>query len=204
MFVVDDDASVRKALARLLGSAGYLTETFASAEELLARSDFDTAGCILVDVQMPGLNGLELQHALSAVDRQLPIVFITGHGDIPMSVRAMKAGAVDFITKPFEDDELLKAVALALEKSRAEQNERIEIAAIRRRLSTLTPREREVFCHVLGGQLNKQAAADLGVVEKTIKVHRARIMKKMGAGSLAELVRMAARIGYSRAESSAP
>jgi len=200
---VDDDASVRKALARLLGSAGYRTETFASAEELLVRSDLESVSCILADVQMPGLNGLELQHALRAVDRQLPIVFITGHGDIPMSVRAMKAGAVDFITKPFEDVELLKAVALALGKSRAEQNERIETAAIRRRLSTLTPREREVLWHVLGGQLNKQAAVDLGVVEKTIKVHRARIMKKMGARSLAELVRMAVRIDYLRAESSA-
>jgi FixJ family two-component response regulator len=204
VFVVDDDAAVRKALARLLASAGYRTETFASAEELLARSDFETVGCILVDVQMPGLNGLELQHALRAVDRQSPIVFITGHGDIPMSVRAMKAGAVDFITKPFEDNELLKAVTLAVNKSQAEQNERIEIAGIRRRLSTLTPREHEVLGHVLGGQLNKQAAADLGVAEKTIKVHRARIMKKMGAGSLAELVKMAARIGYLRAESSAP
>jgi FixJ family two-component response regulator len=145
VFVVDDDAFVRKALARLLGSAGYRTETFASAEELLARSDFETVGCILVDVQMPGLNGLELQHALRTVDRQLPIVFITGHGDIPMSVRAMKAGAVDFITKPFEDDELLKAVALALDKSRAEQNERIEIAGIRRRLSTLTHANAKCF-----------------------------------------------------------
>jgi len=204
VFVVDDDVSVRKALARLLASAGYRTETFASAEELLARGDFETVGCILVDVQMPGLNGLELQHALRTVDRQLPIVFITGYGDIPMSVRAMKAGAADFITKPFEDDELLKAVALALNKSRAQENERSEIAGIRKRLSTLTPREREVLSHVLGGQLNKQAAVDLGVVEKTIKVHRARIMKKMGAGSLAELVKMAARIDYLRAESSAP
>jgi FixJ family two-component response regulator len=195
VFVVDDDAAVRKALARLLASAGYRTEAFASAEELLARTAFDAVGCIVLDVQMPGLNGLELQQALATRDRHLPIVFITGHGDIPMSVRAMKAGAVDFLPKPFDDDELLKAVALALNKSQAEQNEQIEIAEIRRRLSTLTPREREVFCHVVAGQLNKQAAGDLGVVEKTIKIHRARVMEKMGAGSLAELVMMAARIG---------
>jgi FixJ family two-component response regulator len=191
---VDDDAAVRKALARLLASAGYRAEAFASAEELLARTAFDV-GCIVLDVQMPGLNGLELQQALATRDRHLPIVFITGHGDIPMSVRAMKAGAVDFLPKPFDDDELLKAVALALNKSQAEQIEQIEIAEIRRRLSTLTPREREVFCHVVAGQLNKQAAGDLGVVEKTIKIHRARVMEKMGAGSLAELVMMAARIG---------
>ena len=195
MFVVDDDASVRRALARLLHSAGYQTETFASAEGFLAQSRFDAPGCIILDVRMPGLNGLELQQALAAADRQLPIVFITGHGDVPMSVRAMKAGAEDFLPKPFDDEELLKAVARALNKSQREQNERTEVAEIRRRLSSLTPREREVLCHVVAGQLNKQIAADLSIAEKTIKVHRGRVMEKMGASSLAGLVAMTGRIG---------
>jgi len=195
VFVVDDDASLRGALARLLHSAGYQTETFASAEGFLAQSRFDAPGCILLDVRMPGLNGLELQQALAAADRQLPIVFITGHGDVPTSVRAMKAGAEDFLPKPFDDEELLKAVAQALNKSQREQNERTEVAEIRKRLSSLTPREREVLCHVVAGQLNKQIAADLSIAEKTIKVHRARVMEKMGASSLAGLVAMTARIG---------
>jgi FixJ family two-component response regulator len=195
VFVVDDDASIRRALARLLHSAGYQTEIFASAEGFLAQSRFDAPGCILLDVRMPGLNGLELQDALAAADRQLPIVFITGHGDVPMSVRAMKAGAEDFLPKPFDDEELLKAVAQALNKSQREQNERTEVAEIRRRLASLTPREREVLCHVVAGQLNKQTAADLSIAEKTIKVHRARVMEKMGASSLAGLVAMTARIG---------
>jgi FixJ family two-component response regulator len=195
VFVVDDDASVRGALARLLHSAGYQTETFASAEGFLAQSRFDAPACILLDVRMPGLNGLELQQALAAADRQLPIVFITGHGDVPMSVRAMKAGAEDFLPKPFDDEELLKAVAQALNKSQREQNERTEVAEIRKRLSSLTPREREVLCHVVAGQLNKQIASDLRIAEKTIKVHRARVMEKMGASSLAGLVAMTARIG---------
>ena len=195
MFVVDDDASVRGALARLLHSAGYQTETFASAERFLAQSRFDAPGCIILDVRMPGLNGLELQQALAAGDRQLPIVFITGHGDVPMSVRAMKAGAEDFLPKPFDDGELLKAVAQALNRSQREQNERTEVAEIRKRLSSLTPREREVLCHVVAGQLNKQIAADLRIAEKTIKVHRGRVMEKMGASSLAGLVAMTARIG---------
>jgi FixJ family two-component response regulator len=195
VFVVDDDASVRGALARLLHSAGYQTETFASAEGFLAQSRFDAPACILLDVRMPGLNGLELQQALAAADRQLPIVFITGHGDVPMSVRAMKAGAEDFLPKPFDDEELLKAVAQALNKSQREQNERTEVVEIRKRLSSLTPREREVLCHVVAGQLNKQIASDLRIAEKTIKVHRARVMEKMGASSLAGLVAMTARIG---------
>jgi len=195
VFVVDDDASVRGALARLLHSAGYQTEAFSSAEGFLAQGRFDAPGCILLDVRMPGLNGLELQEALAAADRQLPIVFITGYGDVPMSVRAMKAGAEDFLPKPFDDEELLKAVARALNKSQREQNERTEATEIRRRLSSLTPREREVLCHVVAGQLNKQIAVDLSIAEKTFKVHRARVMEKMGASSLAGLVAMTARIG---------
>jgi FixJ family two-component response regulator len=202
VFVVDDDASVRGALARLLHSAGYQAKTFASAEGFLGQSPFDAPACIILDVRMPGLNGLELQQALAAADRQLPIVFITGHGDVPMSVRAMKAGAEDFLPKPFDDEELLKAVAQALHKSQREEHERTEVAEIRRRLSSLTPREREVLCHVVAGQLNKQIAADLSIAEKTIKVHRARVMEKMGAMSLAGLVAMAARIGISHAAAS--
>jgi FixJ family two-component response regulator len=195
LFVVDDDPSVRAALSLLLRSTGYNVETFASADDLLARRPFDGPGCILLDVQMPGLNGLDLQQVLSVTDRPLPIIFITGHGNIPMSVRAMKAGAVDFLTKPFNDEELLNAVARALSKSKREQLERNEVAEISGRLSTLTAREQEVFGRVVAGQLNKQIAADLGTVEKTIKVHRARVMQKMCADSLAELVMMAARAG---------
>ena len=195
LFVVDDDPSVRAALSLLLRSTGYNVETFASADDLLARRPFDGPGCILLDVQMPGLNGLDLQQVLSVTDRPLPIIFITAHGNIPMSVRAMKAGAVDFLTKPFNDEVLLNAVARALSKSKREQLERNEVAEISGRLSTLTAREQEVFGRVVAGQLNKQIAADLGTVEKTIKVHRARVMQKMCADSLAELVMMAARAG---------
>jgi len=204
VFVVDDDASVRRALIRLLTAAGYQTEDFASAEEFLAYGHFDTPGCILLDVRMPGLNGLELQQALATADCQLPIVFITGHGDIPMTVRAMKAGAADFLPKPCNAEELLTIIAQALTKSQREQNERTEIVEIRRRLSNLTPREREVLCHVVAGQLNKQIAADLGIAEKTIKIHRARVMEKMGTRSLAELVGMAARIGISASQGARP
>ena len=195
MFVVDDDAAVCRALCRLLRSAGYKPETFTSAEDFLERSHLDPPGCILVDMKLPGLDGLELQQTLVGAKLHLGIVFITGHGDIPMSVRAMKAGAVDFLSKPFNDEELLQAVAQALNNSRREQSEQEEVTEILTRLSTLTAREREVLCHVVAGQLNKQVAADLGVVEKTIKVHRARLMDKMGTRSLAELVTMAVRIG---------
>ena len=195
VFVVDDDAAVRSALGRLLRSAGYQPETFGSAEEFLKGRHLSAPGCIIVDIQLPGLNGLDLQQMLADAGRYLAIVFITGHGDVPMSVRAMKAGAVDFLSKPFNDGELLQAIAQALNKSRREQSEQEEVAEIQRRFSTLTAREREVLCHIVAGQLNKQAAAELGVVEKTIKVHRARVMDKMGTSSLAELVTMAVRIG---------
>jgi FixJ family two-component response regulator len=195
VFVVDDDAAVRRALGRLLRSAGYQPETFSSAEHFLKGSHLADPGCILVDIKLPGLNGLELQQTLIDAKLHFGIVFITGQGDVPMSVRAMKAGAVDFLSKPFNDEELLQAVAQALNNSRREQSEQEEAAEILTRLSTLTAREREVLGHVVAGQLNKQVAADLGVVEKTIKVHRARLMDKMGTSSLAELVTMAVRIG---------
>jgi FixJ family two-component response regulator len=191
VFVVDDDRSIRKGIARLLRSAGHEVSAFDSAEEFLAGGHSEGPGCLVLDVRLPGVNGLELQDVLVTAERHLPIIFITGLGNIPMSVRAMKAGAVDFLPKPFQDEELLQAVARALAGSQAEQRQRTEFTSIRRRLSTLTAREREVLSHVVAGQLNKQIADRLGIVEKTIKVHRARVMKKMGAASLADLVKTA-------------
>lgn len=198
IFVVDDDASVRKSLSRLLKSAGHAVEAFASASEFLQREHYEGVGCLVLDVQMPGLNGIELQRALMQKDYFLPIIFITGHGDIPMGVRAMKSGAVDFLPKPFNDDVLLKAVDQALARCRQERITRAEVADIRSRLATLTPREHEVLQHVVTGKLNKQIAADLGAAEKTIKVHRGRVMQKMKVQSVAELVRIAEKAGLGK------
>ena len=195
VFVVDDDPAVLKSLSRLLRSAGLAAATFSSPREFLERHDPDAPGCLVLDVAMPGLNGLELQQALNARRRELAIVFLTGHGDIPMSVRAMKGGAVDFLTKPVNADDLLNAVRVATEKDRLQREARAEVAEIHQRFNTLTPREREVMEHVISGDLNKQTAADLGTVEKTIKVHRARVMEKMKVQSVAELVRLAERVG---------
>jgi RNA polymerase sigma factor (sigma-70 family) len=195
IFVVDDDASVRKALKRLLTTAGLTVETFASAQEFLDRPRYDGPRCLVLDVRLPGLGGLDLQSQLTATNLRLPIIFITGHGDVPMSVRAMKAGAVDFLTKPFNDQDLLDAIQLAIERDRQIKQQRADVAEIHERVGTLTPREREVFALVVTGMLNKQIAAELGTSEKTIKVHRARVMKKMQAGSLADLVRLAERVG---------
>ena len=195
VFVVDDDASVRKSLVRLLKASGFAAESFASAAELLQREPFDEVGCVVLDVRMPGMDGLGLQEHLARRDCPLPIVFISGHGDIPMSVRAMKAGAVDFITKPFRDETLLSAVGESLAKCREERQRRAEVAVVRERLATLTPRELQVLRHVLGGQTNKQIAADLGTAEKTVKIQRGRLMQKMQASSLAHLLRMAAQAG---------
>ena len=192
---MDDDAAVLKSLARLLRSAGLAVATFSSPREFLDRHDPNAPGCLVLDVAMPGLNGLELQQALIAGGHELAIVFLTGHGDIPMSVKAMKRGAVDFLTKPVNDDDLLNAVRVAIEKDRLQRQARAEVADIQQRLATLTPREREVLQHVISGQLNKQIAADLGTVEKTIKVHRARVMEKMKVRSVAELVHLAERVG---------
>lgn len=197
IFVVDDDPSARGAMVRLLRGAGYRSETFASAEAFLARSKFEAPSCVLLDLlnnRGPGLNGLELQRALAAADSRLPIVFVTGRGDVSMSVRAMKAGAVDFLLKPLDNEELLKTIGRALKQSQVTHNERTELSEIRRRVSTLTSREREVLSRLIAGQINKQIAADLGTVEKTIKVHRGRIMEKMGSNSFAELVTMIVRI----------
>ena len=195
VFVVDDDASVRKSLVRLLKSAGYAAESFASAAEFLHRQPCDEPGCVVLDVRMPGMDGLGLQEHLARRDCPLPIVFISGHGDIPMSVRAMKAGAVDFITKPFRDEALLSAVEESLAKCREAWQQRAEVAVVRERLATLTPRELQVLHHVLRGQMNKQIAADLGTVEKTVKIQRGRLMQKMQAASLAHLLSMAAQAG---------
>ena len=195
VFLVDDDPAVLRGLSRLLRAAGWLSATFLSATEFLNRLDPAVPGCVVLDVSMPGLDGLALQRMLRDKNCLLPIIFLTGHGDIPTSVRAMKAGAVDFLTKPVRDDDLLNAIRHAVEKDRICRQERAETAVLEGRLATLTPREREVLALVVSGRLNKQVATQLGTAEKTIKVHRARVMEKMGAGSLAELVRLAERAG---------
>ena len=189
VFVVDDDASVRKGLARLLKSAGYAVESFGSAQEFLDRaSRGESAGCVVLDVRMPGLSGFELQRELKALTPPISIIFITGYGDIPMSVRAMKDGAADFLTKPIHDQDLLRAVQQALARNSQDRMRYAELCELQRRADTLTPREREVMALVVRGRLNKQVAGELGTVEKTIKVHRARVMEKMKVTSLADLV----------------
>ena len=194
VFVVDDDPAVLKSLSRLLRSVQLTVVTFGSPQEFLERHDPRAPGCLVLDMAMPGLNGLELQEALTTKGSAIPIIFLTGHGDIPMSVQAMKHGAFDFLTKPVNDEDLIKAVHAALEKDRIARQARNELDDIQARLATLTPREREVLTHVVSGQLNKQIAFDLGTVEKTIKVHRARVMEKMKVQSLAELVRLTERL----------
>jgi FixJ family two-component response regulator len=194
VFLVDDDPAVLKSLSRLLRSAQFNVATMSSPQEFLDRYDRRAPGCLILDVAMPGLNGLELQEALAAKGSPPPIVFLTGHGDIPMSVQAMKQGAFDFLTKPVNDEDLIKAVHAALKRDGIARESGRELDELQRRMETLTPREREVMKHVVSGQLNKQIAFDLGTVEKTIKVHRARAMEKMNAQSLAELVRMAERL----------
>ena len=198
IYLVDDEPSVRKALSRLLRSAGYEVTAFGSAKEFMQRHLADAPGCLVLDVTMPEISGIELQQWLARVRSPLPIIFITGNGDIPTSVQAMKGGAVDFLTKPVKDTDLLRAIEIALQRERKTRQARAEMNAIQERLDTLTPREREVLEHVVSGQLNKQIAGDLGTVEKTIKVHRARVMEKMGVQSLAELARLAERMGIGR------
>ena len=199
VFVVDDDASVRKSVGRLLKSAGYRAEVFASAREFLQRDAHAGPACLVLDVQLPELNGLELQQELSGTAQALPIIFISGHGDIPTSVRAMKNGAVDFLAKPFAARDLLRVIEEALARSRREQHDQLEIDVIRQRLARLTRREYEVLCGVVAGKLNKQIAADLGVGEKTVKVFRARAMEKMGVRTVVDLVRATERVGVAPA-----
>jgi FixJ family two-component response regulator len=194
VYVVDDDASVRKALGRLLQSAGFQAITYDSSQALLDQETFDGAGCIILDVHLPGLNGLELQAELALRQIHTPIIFITGCGDIPMSVKAMKGGALDFLTKPFQDQELLNVVMEAIKKDSQARLARSEKARIERHYQTLTPREQEVVKLVVKGMMNKEIAAELGASEKTIKVHRGRVTHKMGARSIAELVRAMEKI----------
>jgi len=195
VLVVDDDPSVRKSLTRLLASAGYAVEAFASAREFLARERHAGPCCLVLDVRMPGLTGLDLQDALAAAGRRMSIVFVTGHVDVPMSVKAMKGGAVDLLTKPVDAKDLLKAIQRAVAKDVQHLRDETRIAEIQERVKMLTAREIEVFALVVTGMLNKQIAFKLGISEKTVKAHRARVMEKMRAGSVAELVRLADRVG---------
>lgn len=196
VFVVDDDTSVRRSLARLFKSAKYQVEGFATATEFLASGRHrQSPACLVLDVRMPGLTGMDLQERLAALGTTLAIVFISGHGDIPTSVQAMKGGAVDFLPKPFGDTQLLTAVAKAIAKNVCDEKARAELDSIQERFDTLTPREREVMALIVTGKLNKQVAGDLGTTEKTIKVHRARVLEKMQVHSLAELVPLAEKLG---------
>ncbi len=195
IFLVDDDPGVLKALSRMLDAKGYEVRAFASPAEFLEQHDPSIPGCAIFDVSMPGLDGIELQAALKVRGVERPIIFITGVGDIPVSVQAMKAGAIDFLTKPVKSQQLLGAIAVAAEKEAQALQHRSELTELNGRIAKLTPREREVLTHVIAGQLNKQIAADLGTVEKTIKLHRGRMMRKMAVRSVADLIRCAQQAG---------
>jgi FixJ family two-component response regulator len=201
VYVVDDDASIREALKSLLASMGMRVEVFGSAAEFLKSTLADIPSCLVLDVRLPGVSGLDFQAELTKANIQVPIIFITGHGDIPMTVRAMKAGAVEFLTKPIRDQDLLDAVQLGLEQDRARREAEKAVSEVRGRYESLTPREQEVIALVTAGLMNKQIAAEMDVSEITAKVHRGNVMRKMGAKSLAELVRMADLLGIRRATS---
>ena len=198
VLIVDDDPSLRDALSSLLRSVGLRVEVFGSAPEMLEAPLPDVASCLVLDIRLPKRSGLDFQNELIKASIKIPIIFITAHGDVPMSVRAMKAGAVDFLTKPFRDQDLLDAVANALERDRKRREEEKGVAALKAKLETLTPREREVMSLVTAGLMNKQVAGEIGVSEITVKIHRGHVMRKMGARSLADLVRMAEVLGVSR------
>jgi len=200
VFVVDDDASVREAIKSLIKFVGLRVETFETAQQFLQSKRLEASGCVVLDVRLPGLSGLDLQRDLAAHEINLPIIFITGYGDIPMSVSAMKAGALEFLTKPFRDQDLLDAIQKALERDRTARRQRMETAELHERFDALTLREREVMRLVVTGLLNKQIASELGTSEITVKIHRGQVMKKMGAGSLAELVRMTEKLRIPAAE----
>jgi FixJ family two-component response regulator len=204
IYLVDDDPAVRKSLARVLVEGGWQVETFDSAEAFLARPGRHARGCLVLDVTMPGLDGLELQRRLAEAGQTLPIVFLTGHGDIPMTVQAIKAGAADFLTKPATSQALLAAVRAAIAQDASARQARAEVDVLEQRFAKLTVREREVLTAVVKGRLNKQIAADLGIVEQTVKFHRARIMERMQARTVAELVHIAAKLGVAEATAAPP
>ena len=198
VFIVDDDASVREALGRLVRSAGLRVEAFASAEAFLNRARTDAPSCLVLDVQLPDLSGLDLQRRMVDANNEMPIVFITGHGDIPTTVRAMKAGAIEFLTKPLVEGDVLESIRQAIARDRVVRDYHAETAYLRARRASLTPREEEIMEWVVSGLLNKQIAGELGISEETVKVHRGHVMRKMGADSLADLVRMSERLGMPR------
>ena len=193
--IVDDDASAREGLQSLIRSAGWRVETFVSAQDFLSRRGAEAPSCLILDLQLPGLSGLDLQKRMADVGLEIPIVFLTGHGNIPASVQAMKAGAVEFLTKPFEEPELFQAIQEAIERDRRTRQQHAEMRELRERYESLTPREQQVMQEVVSGLLNKQIAAELNITEFTVKIHRGHAMRKMRAGSLADLVRMAGRLG---------
>jgi FixJ family two-component response regulator len=195
VFVIDDDEGMRRALANLFRSVGLEVEVFASASEMLQSKLPDVASCLVLDVRLPGLSGLDFQIELAKANIHIPIIFVTGHGDIPMSVRAMKGGAIDFLTKPFRDQDMLDSAMMAIERDRKRREAEKTISGLRAHFDTLTPREREVLALVAAGLMNKQIAAQIGIAEITVKIHRGHVMKKMGARSLADLIRMAEAIG---------